>query len=82
MHKSDWFYDYVKYVYEKGLFKGVTPTLFAPDDNLTRAMLVTVLYRAEGSPEMTKPSGFEARCRDTYYAAAVAWAAETALSTA
>ena len=79
VHKSDWFYDYVKYVYEKGLFKGVTPTLFAPDDNLTRAMLVTVLYRAEGSPEMTKPSGFEDVAADTYYAAAVAWAAENGI---
>ena len=79
VHKSDWFYDYVKYVYEKGLFKGVTPTLFAPDDNLTRAMLVTVLYRAEGSPEMTKPSGFEDVAADTYYTAAVAWAAENGI---
>ena len=38
-----------------------------------------LLYRAEGSPEMTKPSGFEDVAADTYYTAAVAWAAENGI---
>ena len=44
----DWFYDAVKYVYEKGLMDGVEAGVFAPNDTLTRAMVWTIIARAEG----------------------------------
>ncbi len=72
--EDDWFYSFVEYVAKKGLFKGITETTFGPSQVLTRAMLVTVLYRAEGEPEITQEAGFEDVDVDAYYAKAVAWA--------
>ena len=72
--ESDWFSAPVKYVYENNLFKGVTETEFAPHTSLTRAMLVTVLYRAENEPEIDAGTKFADVLSDAYYAAAVAWA--------
>ncbi len=72
--EDDWFYSYVEYATEKGLFKGMTETEFGPDVMLSRAMLVTVLYRAEGEPEIAEKAGFEDVSDDAYYAKAVAWA--------
>ncbi len=72
--ESDWFYANVKYASENGLFNGVSPTMFSPNSELTRAMLVTVLYRADNQPEVTEASEFEDVAEDAYYADAVAWA--------
>ena len=44
----DWYYNAVKYVYEKGLMDGVDVGVFAPNDTLTRAMVWTIIARAEG----------------------------------
>ena len=71
---SDWFYESVKFVNEKGLFSGTSENTFAPNDALTRAMLVTVLYRAEGEPKTTGGSKFADVPNDAYYTDAVAWA--------
>jgi hypothetical protein len=49
---DDWFYEDVAYAYKNGLFKGTTDTAFDPDGTMTRAMLVTVLYRYAGSPDV------------------------------
>lgn len=77
--ESDWFYDNVAYVYDNNLFKGITDTLFGPNQNLTRAMLVTVLHRAEGEPKASRSSGFEDVLDGAYYKDAVAWAAENGI---
>jgi hypothetical protein len=45
---ADWFFDAVKYSVQNELFNGVTATAFEPNTNMTRAMLVTVLYRLDG----------------------------------
>ena len=45
---GDWFYDAVKYVYYAGLMDGVEEHIFAPNDTLTRAMVWTIIARAEG----------------------------------
>ncbi len=71
--KTDWFGEYVKYVYDNGLFNGVSDALFAPNTEITRAMMVTVLHRADGTPEAAA-SSFEDVQADAYYAKAVAWA--------
>ena len=70
---DDWYYDDVSYAVENGLFNGTTDTTFDPNGIITRAMLVTVLYRAEGNPEVTNTAAFEDVDTKAYYAQAVAW---------
>ena len=71
---TDWFYDDVLYVYENGLFSGTGSTTFSPNAAMTRAMLVTVLYRLEGEPATPAQTAFSDVSPDSYYAKAVAWA--------
>lgn len=71
---DDWFYGNVEYAHKNGLFSGTTETTFAPNEDLTRAMLVTVLYRAEDKPEVEEKSKFTDVADDSYYSDAVAWA--------
>lgn len=73
--ENDWYFDAVKYVYENNLMQG-TDNGFEADSKMTRAMLVTVLYRLENSTEETVESVFEDVKEDTWYAEAVAWAVE------
>ena len=72
---SDWFYDSVYYVYTNGLMDGVSTTQFAPNSNLTRGMVVTILYRLEGEPRVTGSSGFTDVASGAWYADPVTWAA-------
>lgn len=72
---DDWFYDYVRYSVENGLFNGVTETTFAPGGLLTRAMLMTVLWRCEGKPMTDYIMPFADVGADSYYAEALRWAA-------
>ena len=74
-----WYYDTVKYVTENGIMNGVEDGKFAPDNTLTRAMLVTILYRAEGSPEVTADSKFGDVKNADWYGAPVIWAAENGI---
>ena len=75
--KSDnWFYDDVKYVYDNELMNGISDIEFGPTLNLTRAMLVTILYRAEGEPEISGEAPFGDIAIGSYYEKAVNWAAE------
>lgn len=62
-----------------GLFKGVGNNRFDPDGVMTRAMLVTVLWRFEGCPQASKPSSFVDVVQGSWYADAVAWAQESGL---
>lgn len=71
---ADWFYENVKYAHQNGLFNGTTETTFSPNADLTRAMLVTVLYRSEGQPKVENASKFIDVEENSYYADAVAWA--------
>ncbi len=72
---NDWFYDAVQYAVKNGLFGGVTKTEFAPNEAITRGMLVTVLWRAEGQPVVNYLMTFEDVDQNAYYAEAVRWAA-------
>lgn len=71
---GDWFYEAVRFVYEKGLSGGTSETAFSPDATLTRAMLVVLLHRLEGSPA-AQASSFTDVAAGTWYTDAVAWAA-------
>ena len=73
--KNDWFYEAVKFVSSRGLMDGMTATKFGPDISTDRAMLITVLYRLEGSPTVTTPSSFKDVESGQWYAKAVAWGA-------
>lgn len=63
----------------RGLFKGVSDDTFAPNVALTRAQLVTVLYRMEGKPEAASQAGFQDLKENAYYVDAVNWAAENGI---
>ena len=72
---SDWFYDDVRYVYANGIMDGTSSDRFAPNAPLTRAMIVTILYRMDGSPAMSGASDFKDVDSNKWFAKAVAWAA-------
>ena len=72
---SDWFYDDVRYVYANGIMDGTSSDRFAPNAPLTRAMIVTILYRMDGSPAMAGASDFKDVDSNKWFAKAVAWAA-------
>ena len=72
---SDWFYNDVRYVYEKGLMDGTGADRFSPNAPLTRAMIVTILYRMAGSPSVSGSSDFTDVAAGKWFAKAVAWAA-------
>ena len=78
---SDWFYDDVAFVYENGLFSGTDSRSFSPNASMTRAMLVTVLYRLEGEPTITGRSSFIDVRSGAYYEKSVIWAAANGIVT-
>jgi len=73
--ENDWFYESIRFVNEKGLMSGVSETSFAPNSKLTRAMLVTILYRLQNSPECGE-APFTDIPAGQWYTKPVAWAAE------
>lgn len=78
---SDWFYDDVAFVYKNGLFSGTDSRSFSPNASMTRAMLVTVLYRLEGEPTVTGRSSFTDVRSGAYYEKSVIWAAANGIVT-
>ncbi|MBR5536363.1 MAG: S-layer homology domain-containing protein [Clostridia bacterium] len=71
---GDWFYDDVCFAVSNGLFNGVDAQIFAPNASMTRAMLVTVLYRLEGQPAVAGSSTFADVAAGAWYTDAVIWA--------
>ena len=72
--ESDWFYEAVHFAYENDLFNGTSETTFNPNASMTRAMLVTVLYRLAGKPAVTAGASFSDMKSGLWYSDAVAWA--------
>ena len=68
-----WYEEAVQYVYERGLMSGTGADTFSPSLSTDRSMLVTILYRLDGSPEVNQNSPFEDVPTDTWYTTAVAW---------
>ena len=69
-----WYYDAVSYVYANGLMDGTSATTFEPNANMTRAMLVTILWRMEGEPVVNYLMPFTDVDGGAWYAEAVRWA--------
>lgn len=80
---GDWFFDDVGFVYTSGLMTGTgtESSLFSPDMPMSRAMLVTVLYRLAGSPDASGlPNAFTDVPEGSWYGSAVAWAAANGIT--
>lgn len=71
-----WYYGAAAYAYNNGLFAGMMPTTFAPNATMTRAMLVSVLWRLAGEPAPKAPNTFVDVPDGAWYTDAVTWAAE------
>lgn len=78
VNKDDWYYEAVNYVTKNALMNG-TGSGFAPDIKMTRAMLVTVLYRLSGSRAVFSDSKFTDIKKDAWYSDAVLWASENGI---
>ena len=80
--RNDWFFYGVSAMHASRLLLGITDTQFAPFDNMTRGMVVTLLYRFAGEPNVT---GFYNRFPDVsagqYYTNAVTWASVNGIVT-
>ena len=74
VRQSDWFYQDVYDTCKAGLFKGTSGTTFSPYNNVTRAQIVTILYRLDGQRKVDGPAPFLDVAPGAYYADAVAWA--------
>ncbi len=74
-----WYAGAVAFAVDRGLFAGVGDDRFDPDGVLSRAMLVTVLYRLEGEPASAADAGFSDVAEGQWYARAVAWAARNGI---
>lgn len=79
--KTSWFYDGVKYCYDKGIMNGMTNTLFGPNTAINRAMIVTMLYRMENEPAAGSTQQFRDVPVGSYYDKAVRWAFENDIVT-
>ena len=73
VNSADWYYDEVQYVYENDLMKGTSDTTFSPDTTVSRAMIVTILYRLEGQPTVSTAGTFTDVAAGQYYTEAVEW---------
>lgn len=77
---GQWYYEMVNGVVEEGLMNGTSGTTFAPNDKLTRAMMVQILYNIEGRPAYTIDNPFSDVADTAWYAAAVIWAKEKGIA--
>ena len=75
---DDWFSGAIEFVHKKNLMKGVSDNEFAPNENLSRAMIVTILYRMENEPSASFNKFGDVNA-DEWYGAAVAWASENGI---
>ena len=76
---SDWFYSSVEYVFVNGIMQGTSATTFSPNENVTRAMLVTMLYRIENEPIATGTNPFSDVGANEWYTNSVIWAASNGI---
>jgi hypothetical protein len=84
VQSGDWFFDDVSFVFTRGLMTGTgtESPMFSPGMPMSRAMLVTVLYRLAGSPDTTDlPNAFIDVPENSWYTGAVAWAVANGITT-
>ena len=76
---NSWYSQAVDYVTRLRLMSGTSTGVFSPDNAMTRAMLVTVLWRAEGQSTASSAASFTDAASDSWYSSAVAWAVENGI---
>lgn len=76
VNENDWFYDDVKYTFEKNIMNGTSEKTFSPDTATTRGMIVTILWRIEQMPVAANLNKFIDVEENMYYSKAVNWAEE------
>lgn len=74
-----WYTEAAQWCRDNGIMSGTSDTTFSPDGTMTRAMLATVLYRAEGSPAAILPPSFSDVAPSSWYSEAVAWVSENGI---
>lgn len=77
--EGHWAEEYIKYVTDRGLFNGVSDTMFGPETNMSRAMTVTVLARLYGADISSMSTDFIDVPDGKWYSSAVAWGAENGI---
>lgn len=75
--EGDWYYSYVKYVFEKNIMTGITKEVFAPGDNLSRGQFATILHRMEASPKTSYNTRFSDVPDGEFYTVPVIWASSS-----
>ncbi len=80
LNVNAWYHEYTDYVIANGLMNGVGGGKFNPNGTVDRAMMVTVLYRMAGEPEVTGETKFADVKADQWYTDAVIWAEETGIA--
>lgn len=75
-----WYHEGLDYVVSNGIMNGVSKTEFYPSGNVTRGMIVTILYRLQNEPETEKELPFSDVSENRYFSEAVAWAAENQIA--
>ena len=78
---GSWYYDAVQYVYEEGLMGGTGNDRFSPDLTTSRGMIVTILYRLEGSPAVSGGATFADVSSGQWYSDGVDWASANGIVT-
>lgn len=73
---SAWYYEPVRYCFGQGLLNGTSATTFSPNTNCSRAMIVTILYRMDGSLKTSGMNPFSDVQNGKWYTDAIIWAAE------
>lgn len=73
---EEWYTESVEYAYEHGFMNGTSETTFEPETHITRGMIVTIIYRMEGSPKTEGDSKFNDVNKTYYYATPIIWATE------
>lgn len=73
---GQWYHKAADFVLQKGIMCGYSDTMFAPEDTMTRAMAVQILYNKAGQPEVTVESTFADVTADQWYTNAVLWATQ------
>ena len=77
---SLWYHSHVDYVVEKNLMVGTSATTFEPNSTITRAMVVTILYRMAGSPAVSGSPSYNDVPAATWYSNAVKWATDKGIA--
>lgn len=75
VNSNDWYFNAVNYVSGNGIMYGIDENEFSPDDELTRAMLIQILYNINGNPDTIFKSNFKDVSNNMWYSDAVNWAA-------